>query len=73
MKASTWIKKHSTCPIETEKAIQIFNTSIVQYQLSSDSIKMNYIKQVKDNLRNAKFYAEHYVIAARAFLRYINL
>ena len=73
MKASTWIKKHSACPIETEKAIQIFNTSIVQYQLSSDSIKIEYLKQVKDNLRNAKLYAEHYVIAAKAFLRYINL
>ena len=73
MKASTFIKKNCKCPIETEKAIDLFNTSIVQYQLSSDSIKISYVEQVKNNLKNADLYAGHYVLAAKAFLRYIKL
>ena len=73
MKASTWIKKNSDCPIETAKAIELFNRSLAQYQLSSDEIKQSYIKQIKINLKGAELlYAEHYILAAKAFLKYIS-
>lgn len=73
MRPSTFIKKHSNCPVLTEKAIDLFNKSIVQYQLSSDEIKQSYIKQIKQNLKSAELYAEHYILAAKAFLKYIQL
>jgi hypothetical protein len=72
MKPSTWIKKNATCPIIAAEAIELFNTSLVQFQLSSDEIKQSYIKQLKDNLKWSEiFYAEKYVLAAKAFLKYI--
>lgn len=73
MKASTWIKKKSVCPIETAKAIELFNRSLAQFQLSSDEIKQSYIKQIKLNLKDSYLYAEHYILAAKAFLKYIQL
>lgn len=73
MKPTTWIKKHSNCPVLTEKAIDLFNRSLAQFQLSSDEIKQSYIKQIKQNLKSAELYAEHYVLAAKAFLKYIKL
>jgi len=73
MKATTWIKKNSNCPIETEKAIQLLNRSIALYQLSSDKIKQEYIEQIKQNLKESELYAEYYVIAAKAFLKYYSL
>lgn len=68
MKPANWIKKKSTCPIVAAEAIQLLEQSIIQYQLSSDSIKQNYIEQIKKNLKNADLYAEKYVLAAKAFL-----
>lgn len=73
MRASTWIKKNSTSPIETEKAIQLLNRSIAVYQLGSDNTKQSYIRQLKDSLKNSDLYAEHYTIAAKAFLKYYSL
>ena len=73
MKASTWIKKNSTSPIETEKAIQLLNRSVELYQLSSDNTRQSYIRQLKDSLKNSDLYAEYYVIAAKAFLKYYSL
>ncbi len=73
MKASTWIKKNSNCPIETEKAIQLLNRSVELYQLGSDNTKQSYIRQLKDSLKNSDLYAEYYVIAAKAFLKYHSL
>ena len=73
MRASTWIKKNSNCPIETEKAIQLLNRSIALYKLGSDNTRQSYIKQLKDSLKNSDLYAEYYVIAAKAFLKYYSL
>lgn len=72
MKPSTWIKKNATCPIIAAEAIELFNTGLAQFQQSSDEIKQSYIKQLKDNLKWSEiFYAEKYVLAAKAFLKYI--
>jgi hypothetical protein len=73
MKASTWIKKNSTCPIVTEQAIQLLNRSIALYQLGSDNTRQSYIRQLKDSLKNSDLYADYYVIAAKAFLKYHSL
>ncbi len=73
MRATTWIKKNSNCPIETEKAIQLLNRSVELYQLGSDNTKQSYIRQLKDSLKNSDLYAEYYVIAAKAFLKYHSL
>lgn len=72
MRPSTWIKKNSDCPIVTAKAIDLFNRSLAQYQLSSDKIRQSYIKQIKLNLKSSELYAEHYILAAKAFLKYIK-
>ena len=72
MRPSTWIKKNSVCPVETAKAIELFNRSLAQFQLSSDEIKQSYIKQIKLNLKDSYMYAEHYILAAKAFLKYIK-
>lgn len=73
MRASTWIKKNSTCPIVTEEAIQLLNRSITLYQLGSDNTRQSYIRQLKDSLKNSDLYADYYVIAAKAFLKYHSL
>lgn len=72
MRPSTWIKKNSTCPIVTAQAIDLFNRSLAQYQLSSNEIRQSYIKQIKINLKDSYIYAKHYVLAAKAFLKYIK-
>jgi hypothetical protein len=69
MTPANWIKKKSTCPIVAAEAIQLLEQSVIQYQLSSDSLKQNYIEQIKKNLKNADLYAEKYVLAAKAFLK----
>lgn len=71
MRPSTWIKKNSDCPIVTAKAIDLFNRSLAQFQQSNDSIRQSYIRQLKDSLKNSDLYADYYVIAAKAFLKYI--
>jgi hypothetical protein len=74
MKPSTWIKKNATCPIIAAEAIELFNTSLAQYEQSNDSIRQSYIRQIKDNLKWSEiFYAEKYVLAAKAFLKYYSL
>lgn len=73
MKALTWIKKNSTCPVVTAQAIELLEKSIILFQLSSDEIRQSYIKQIKINLKEAELYAEHYTIAAKAFLKYHSL
>ena len=73
MRATTWIKKNSTCPIVTEEAIQLLSRSIALYQLSNEETKQNYINQIKQNLKESDLYAEHYTIAAKAFLKYYSL
>lgn len=73
MRAETWIKKNSDCPIVTAQAIDLFNRSLAQYQLSSDEIRQSYIRQIKINLKSSElFYAEQYILAAKAFLKYIK-
>lgn len=72
MRPSTWIKKNSDCPIVTAQAIDLFNRSLAQYQLSSDEIRQSYIKQIKQNLKSSELYAEQYILAAKAFLKYIK-
>jgi hypothetical protein len=72
MKPENWIKKNSDCLVETAKAIELFNRSLSQFQLSSDEIKQSYIKQIKLNLKDSYMYAEHYILAAKAFLKYIK-
>ena len=71
MRPSTWIKKNSDCPIVTAQAIALFDRTLVQFQQSNDSIRQSYIRQLKDSLKNSDLYANHYVIAAKAFLKYI--
>jgi hypothetical protein len=72
MRPETWIKKNATCPIIAAEAIELFNTSLAQYEQSNDSIRQSYIRQLKDNLKWSEiFYAEKYVLAAKAFLKYI--
>jgi len=73
MRASTWIKKNSNCPIVTEEAIQLLNRSIALYQLGSDNTRQSYIRQIKKNLKDSDLYADYYVIAAKAFLKYHSL
>jgi hypothetical protein len=72
MKASTWIKKNSDCPIVTEQAIHLYKRSLALFQQSSDSERKIYIIQVKDRLKKSDLYADCYVIAAKAFLKYIS-
>lgn len=71
MKPSTWIKKNASCPIIAAKAIDLFNRTLTQYEQSNDSIRQSYIRQLKDSLKNSDLYADYYVIAAKAFLKYI--
>jgi hypothetical protein len=73
MRASTWIKKNSTCPIVTEEAIQLLSRSIALYQLSSEETKQSYINQIKQNLKDSDLYAKTYTLAAKAFLKYHSL
>lgn len=73
MKHSTWIKKNSDCPIVTAQAIALLDKSIILFQLSSDEIRQSYIMQIKENLKNSDLYADYYVIAAKAFLKYYSL
>ena len=71
MRPSTWIKKNSDCPVVTAQAIDLFNRSLAQFQLSSDEIRQSYIRQIKQNLKSSDLYANYYVLAAKAFLKYI--
>jgi len=73
MRATTWIKKNSTCPIVTEEAIQLLNRSIAVYQLSNEETKQKYIEQIKQNLKESDLYAKTYTLAAKAFLKYYSL
>lgn len=71
MRPEIWIKKNSDCPIVTAQAIDLFNRTLAQFQQSNDSIRQIYIRQLKDSLKNSDLYADYYVIAAKAFLKYI--
>ncbi len=71
MRPENWIKKNTDCPILTAQAIDLFNRTLTQYEQSNDSIRQSYIRQLKDSLKNSDLYADYYVIAAKAFLKYI--
>ena len=65
---TNWIAKNSTSDIETEKAILMLQKSIYVYKI--DKNKDRLIKFVQDKLRNEDLFAEHYVLSAKAFLKY---
>jgi len=71
MRPENWIKKNCDCPIVTAQAIALFDRTLAQFQQSNDSIRQSYIRQLKGSLKNSDLYANHYVIAAKAFLKYI--
>ena len=73
MKPLKWIEKNCNCDVTIIRAKKIFEQSILLYEMSSEETKKMYIKQVKENLKYSDFYAEFYVLSAKAFIKYYSL
>jgi hypothetical protein len=71
---SNEIRTLSSDEVEAEKAVTLLNNSISIFELQSNKEQLvEYVqKQIDEHRNGEQWYAEHFVLAGDAFLKYVS-